>query len=67
MLGGGLGLGFWVLVFSFEADSIRREEILSGFSPWRGFVLAWSRTLVSIVFTIFALDHCLMKTSNKET
>lgn len=67
MLGEGLGIVVWVLFFSFEADSIRREEIVSGLSPCKGFLLARSLILVSIVFIFFSLDNCLMKRYNKET
>ena len=67
MLVGELGLGFWVLVFSFEVYSIGIEDTLYEISPWRGFAMAWSLLLVFNVFTIFSLDHCLMKISNKET
>ena len=67
MCGGGLGLEFWLMVFSFEADSIRREDIIYGFSPWRGFALTWCVYLMSAVFISFALDNCLMKIYNKET
>ena len=54
VLGGGVGLGFWILVISFEENFIR-EEILSRFSPWRGFALAWSLYVVSVIFIIFLL------------
>jgi len=65
VLEGGLVLDFLILIFSFETDSIRREDIIHGFFPYM--VLPWLGAYFLCLFSLFfSLDICFMKRLNKE-